>query len=90
MCHLSMKLSDTFDKNLPCTFDKIREKPILMKTLAWLDLESKSLGQCKNQKTMPQGELNVSSTKKTSRDSPNYWCTNDLSNDLLTITERGQ
>ena len=31
MCHLSMKLSDTFDQNRPCTFDKIREKPILMK-----------------------------------------------------------
>ena len=26
MCHLSMKLSDTFDQNPPCTFDKIREK----------------------------------------------------------------
>ena len=23
--HLSMKLSDTFDQNPPCTFDKIRE-----------------------------------------------------------------
>ena len=29
MCHLSMKLSDTLDQNPPCTFDKIREKPIL-------------------------------------------------------------
>ena len=27
MCHLSMKLSDMFDQNPPCTFDKIREKP---------------------------------------------------------------
>ena len=24
MCHLSMKVSDTFDQNPPCTFDKIR------------------------------------------------------------------
>ena len=31
MCHLFMKLSDTFDQNPLCTFDKIREKPILMK-----------------------------------------------------------
>ena len=28
MCHLSVKLSDTFDQNPPCTFDNIREKPI--------------------------------------------------------------
>ena len=31
MCHLSMKLSDMFNQNPGCTFDKIREKPILMK-----------------------------------------------------------
>ena len=31
MCHLSMKLSDMFDQNPPCTLDKIREKPIQMK-----------------------------------------------------------
>ena len=31
MCHVSMKLSDTFDQYPPCTFDKIREKPIFMK-----------------------------------------------------------
>ena len=31
MLHLFMKLSDTFDQNPPCTFDKIREKPIPMK-----------------------------------------------------------
>ena len=33
------------------------------------------------------------STKKMSRDSPNYWCPTDLSNaikDLITFTERGQ
>ena len=28
MCHLSVKLSDTFDQNPPYTFDNIREKPI--------------------------------------------------------------
>ena len=26
MCNLSIKVSDTFDQNPPCTFDKIREK----------------------------------------------------------------
>ena len=31
MCHLSMKLSDKFDQNLPCTFDKIGENLIPMK-----------------------------------------------------------
>ena len=31
MCHLSKKPSDMFDQNPACTFDKIREKPILMK-----------------------------------------------------------
>ena len=31
MCHLSMKLSDMCDQNPPYTFDKIREKTILMK-----------------------------------------------------------
>ena len=93
MCHLSMKLSDTFDQNPACTFDKIREKPILMKTHSHLDLESKGQGHSKNQKTMPQGAINKPSTKKISRDSPNYLCPNDVKiviNDLLTITERGQ
>ena len=80
MCQLSMKLSDTFDQNLPCTLDQIREKPIPIKTLSELDLESKGQGHSKNQKTMPQGAINMSSTKKMSRDSPNYWCLTDLSN----------
>ena len=26
MCHVSIKLCDTFDQNPPCTFDKNREK----------------------------------------------------------------
>ena len=59
MCHLFMKLSDTFDQNPLCTFDKIREKPILMKTLSQLDLESKGQGHSKNQKTIPQGAINM-------------------------------
>ena len=43
--------------------------------------------------TMPQGAINMPSTKKMSRDSPNYWCPTDVKyvmNYLLTITERGQ
>ena len=52
MCHLSMKLSDTFDQNPPCTL------------------------------TMPQGAINMPSTKKMSRDSPNYLSSTDLSNML--------
>ena len=71
MCHLSMKLSDTLDQNPPCTLDKIREKAILMKTLSQLDLESKGQGHSKNQKTMPQGAINMLSTQKIGRDSPN-------------------
>ena len=72
MCHLSMKLSDTLDQNPPCTLDQIREKAILMKTLSQLDLESKGQGHSKNQKTMPQGAINMLSTQKIGRDSPNY------------------
>ena len=53
MYHLSMKLSDMFDQNPPCTFDKMREKPILpMKNTSRLDLESKGQGHSKNQKPM--------------------------------------
>ena len=41
MCHLSMKFSDMFDQNSPCTFDKIREKPILIKIPHSLTLRAK-------------------------------------------------
>ena len=83
MCHLSMKLSGTFDQNPPCTFDKIREKPIpIKKKLSQLDLESKGQDHSKNQKTMPQGTINMLSTKKRSRDSPSYWSPTDMSNML--------
>ena len=59
MCGLSMKLSDMFDQNPPCTLDKIREKPIPIKMLSQLDLERKGQGHSKNQKTMPQGAINI-------------------------------
>ena len=82
MCHLSMKLTDTFDQNPPCTLDKIREKPIPMTKLSQLDLESKGQGHSKIQKTMPQGAINMPSTKKMSRDSLNHLCLTNLSNML--------
>ena len=77
--HLSMKLSHRFDQNPPSTFDKNKGKP---KMLTWLGLESKGQGHSKNKKTMAQGAINMPSTKKMSRDSPNYWCLTDLSNML--------
>ena len=64
MCHLSMKFSDMFDQNPDCTFDTIRDKHIPIKMLPQLDLESKGQGHSKNQKIMPQGALNMPSTKK--------------------------
>ena len=64
MCHLSMKLSDTFDQNPPCTLDKIRENPLRRKPLSQLDLESKGQGHHKNQRTMPQEAINMPSTEK--------------------------
>ena len=63
MCHQPMKLSDTFDQNPPCAFDKIRENPFGWKGLLQLDLESKGQGHSKNQKTMSQGAVNMLSTK---------------------------
>ena len=59
MCHLSMKLSDTFDQNPPCTFDKIRENPFRRKMLSQLDLDSKGQGHSKNQKPIAQGTNNM-------------------------------
>ena len=52
------------------------------KRLSQLDLESKGQGHSKNLKTMPQGAINMPSTKKMSRHSPSYWCLTDLSNML--------
>ena len=82
MRHLSMKLSDTFDQNPPCTFDKIRENSFQRKTLSTLGLESQGQGNCKNQKPMPWGTKNMPPKKNLSRDSPNFWCPTDLSNML--------
>ena len=60
--------------------------------LSRLGLDSKGQGHNKNQKTIPQGAINMPPKTKLSRDSPNYWCPIDMSNinDLLTITEIGQ
>ena len=63
MCHLSMKFSDTFDQNPPCTFDSIKENNIPIKkrshslTLrAKVKVIAKIKSQChKEQKTcLPQ------------------------------------
>ena len=54
MCHLSMKLSDMFDQNPPCTSEKIRENPFRQKRLSQHDLESKGQGHSKNQSQCPR------------------------------------
>ena len=81
MCHLSMKLSYTFDQNPPCTCDKIREKPIPIKMLSHLDLESKGQGHSKNQKPMPWGTKNMPPKKNLSRGSLSNWCDADADED---------
>ena len=77
MCHLSMELSDMFDQNPPCTFDKIRENPFQRKTLSQLDLESKGQGHSKNQKPTPWGTKNIPPKKNLSRGSLSNWCDAD-------------
>ena len=44
MCHVTMKLSDTFDQNPLVLLTKLGKKTHLMKTLSRLDLESKGQG----------------------------------------------
>ena len=65
--HLSMKLSDMFDQNPPCTSDKIREKPILIHS--------------KNRKPMPWGTKNMPPKKNLSRGSLSNWCDVDADAD---------
>ena len=62
-----------------------------MKMLSQFDLDSKSQGHSKNQKTMPQGAINMPYNKERGY-SPSYWCptVKYFMNDLLTITEIGQ
>ena len=90
MWHLPMKLSDTFHQNPSCTFDKIRENPFRWKMLSRLALESKGQGHSQTQKTMPQGAINMPSTKKLAGIPPitgvQLICQKSY-NDLLTITE---
>ena len=78
MCHLSMKLSDMFDQNPACTFDKIRKKPILIKRCSHgLTLRGKGQGYRKNQKPMPWGTKNMPPKKNLSRGSLSNWCDAD-------------
>ena len=64
MCHLSMKLSDTFDQNPPCTLDKIREKPIKMKnTLTAWPWEQRSRSWQKSKHNTPWSNKHASQKK---------------------------
>ena len=75
MCHLSMKLSDTFDQNPLCTFDKIREKPIQNeKRSHGLTLRAKVIAKIKSQAL---GNKKQASPKKLGRGSLSNWCDND-------------
>ena len=58
MCHLTMKLSDTYDQNPPCTFDRIRENHILMKKLSQLDANALGNKKHASQKNLSRGSLN--------------------------------
>ena len=64
--------SDRFDQNPLYSFEKLGKPIPIKKTLSQLDLENIGQGYSKNQKTTPQGAINMLFTK--SRDSPNYWC----------------
>ena len=83
MCHLSMKLSDTFDQNPPCIFDKIREKTHSKgKRSHGLTLRAKVKVIAKIKRQCPREQKTCLPNKILSRDSPNYWCPTDLSNML--------
>ena len=70
MCHLSMKLSDTFDQNPPCTFDKIREKTHSDEKLSHgLTLRAKAKVIAKIKDNAP-GSNKHAAHQKMSRDSP--------------------
>ena len=47
-----------------------------------LTLRAEGQGHRKNQQTMPQGTINMPSTKKMSRDSPSYWCPTNFHNNM--------
>ena len=62
-----------------------RENTFWWKMLSQLDCETKGQVHSKNQTAMPQGAINMPSTKKMCRDPPSYWCPTDLSNNLWII-----
>ena len=82
MYHLSMKLSDTFDQNPPCTFDRIRENHSNEKCSHSLNLRVKVKVIAKIKNNAPGSNEHAIHQKKMSRDSPNYWSQTDLSNML--------
>ena len=80
MCHLSMKLSDMFDQNPPCTFDKIRENPIPMKNaLTALMAKVKVITKIKSQ--CPGEQKTCLPKKNLRRGSLSNWCDADADED---------
>ena len=78
MCHLSIKLSDTFAQNPPCTFDKIRETHPNEKRLT-LRAKVKVIAKIKMQ--CPGEQKNMPSKKYLSRGSLSNWCDADADED---------
>ena len=75
MCHLYMRLSDTFDQNHPCTFDKIRETHSDEKRSYILTLRAKVQVKAKiNQGSRKQ---KTCLPKNLSRGSLSNWCDAD-------------
>ena len=82
MCHLSMKLSDRFDRNQMYDSAKIVVKHIPVKeTLLKLDLEPKGQGHSRQQNNR-QGNRNVPPANKQIKDSLGNCSATDESNRL--------
>ena len=60
MCHLSMKFSDTFDQNPPCTFNKIRGTNSNRKCSYSLTLRAKVKVIAKIKSQCPREQKNLS------------------------------
>ena len=72
MCHLSMKLSATFDQNSMHTSDKIVVKHILVEEIL-LKLEQKGQGHGQKAEDNNLGNKNIPPLNKVSRDSLSNW-----------------
>ena len=78
MCHLSMKLSDMFDQNTPCTFEKIRGTHSSEKRSHSTTLRAKVKAIVKIKSQCP-GEQKTCLPKNFSRGSLSNWCDADIS-----------